>query len=195
LCSLNKWKHTSLFKAIINANGEVERIIIFDGGYGYTNQAMINVSPLIQPPPGSPPFVAPVISANVSSGRVIGFTIHSPGSGFAPTPVNYIEVKIENQVDPDQFQICLTAATFTGDTDPSGPNPTKVTNLNPTVAELVSLGVNFDSFIQGTGTANGTKILSHDAINNWIVLDQNCTLLATDGEYTLDPQTAIFEIQ
>jgi hypothetical protein len=182
-------------RAIINANGEVERIIIFDGGYGYTNQAMINVSPLIQPPPGSPPFVAPVISANVSSGRVIGFTIHSPGSGFAPTPVNYIEVKIENQVDPDQFQICLTAATFTGDTDPSGPNPTKVTNLNPTVAELVSLGVNFDSFIQGTGTANGTKILSHDAINNWIVLDQNCTLLATDGEYTLDPQTAIFEIQ
>ena len=182
-------------RAIINANGEVERIIIFDGGYGYTNQAMINVSPLIQPPPGAPPFIAPQISADVSCGRIVGYTIHNPGSGFDPTPVNYIELNIDNEVNTDQYQICQTSATFSGDTDPSGPNPTKVTNLNPTVAELVSLGVNFDSFIQGPGVANGTKILSHDAINNWIVLNQICTLLINDGEYTLDPQTAIFEIQ
>lgn len=182
-------------RAIINANGEVERIIIFDGGYGYSNEAIINVSPLIQPPPNTPAFGAPEISANVSNGQVIGFTIHNPGFGFEPTPVNYIELKIDNDVNTDQYQICQVVTTFTGDTDPVGPNPNKITNLVPSVAELVSLGVNFDSFVQGPGAANGTKIVSHDAINNWIVLDQNCALLVNDGEYTLDPQTAIFEIQ
>ena len=182
-------------RAIINADGEVERIIIFDSGYAYSNNAMIEVSPLIQPPPGSPPFVKPLISANVVEGRVIGFTIHEPGSGFTPTPVNYVELKIDNQVNTDEYQICQTTVTFTGNTNPLGANPNKVVNLNPTVAELVSIGANFDSYIQGPGTVNGTKIISHDVINNWIVLDQNCTNFINDGEYTLDPQTAIFEIQ
>ena len=182
-------------RAIINANGEVERIIILDAGYGYSNKAMINVSPWIQPPPGSPPFVQPIISANVVAGRIIGFTIHNAGSGFNPTPINYIELKIDNEANTEQYQICQTAASFTGDTDPLGADPDKVINLIPSVAELVAKGVNFDSYINGTGTAIGTKIISHDAINNWIVLDQNCTLLINDGEYTLDPQTAIFEIQ
>jgi hypothetical protein len=185
----------SKIRAIINASGEAERIIVLDGGYGYSNEAMINVSPLIQPPPDTPTFGAPEISANVSNGEVIGFTIHDPGFGFAPTPVNYIELKIENEVNADQFQICQLVTTFTGDTDPLGANPTKITNLSPSVAELVSLGVNFDSSVQGPGVANGTTIVSHDAINNWVVLDQNCVLLVNDGEYKLDPQTAFFEIQ
>ena len=182
-------------RAIINALGEVEKIILFNGGYGYSNNAMVQVSPLILPPPGVPPFIAPQISANVSEGRVVGFTIHNPGSGFDATPINYVEIKIENAVNDSQYQVSQYSQKFLGDTDPFGINLDKITNLVPSVAEMVSTGVNFDCGVSGPGTTIGTNIISHDVINNWVTLDQNTSLLVTDGEYTLDPQIAIFEIQ
>ena len=181
-------------RAIIDANGGIERIILFNGGYGYSNNAIVQVSPLIQPPPGVPPFVAPNISANVAEGRVVGFTIHSAGSGFDTTPQHSIEIKIENAVDDTQYQISQTAQKFTGDTDPLV-IPYQISNLIPSVSEMAANGVNFDSIVNGPGVTIGTKIISPDIGLNRVTLDLAPSLLVTDGEYTLEPQIAIFEIQ
>jgi len=187
-------------RAIINTNGEVEKIVIFDSGFGYTNGDTIEVSPLILPPPGVPSFTAPTITANVQDGRIIGYDILSPGSGFEPTPANYIELKIESDVNESIYQVYETSFFFKGDTDPFfdplGPGMKQIKNLNPTVADLVAQGVNLvGQTISGPATEIGSKILSADAINNLLVIDKDVTLLITDGEYTLEKQTAIFEIQ
>lgn len=187
----------SSLRAIINANGEVEKILIFNGGFGYDNTATIEVSPWIQPPPGSPPFVAPVISADVQDGRIVGYTIHNPGSGFTPTPVNYVELKIEHDVDETISKVYEKVQTFKGDTDPnlSLPGLRQIKNLDPTVSEMASLGINLTGVVDGPGVETGTKITSSDAINNLVGIDRDVTLLINEGEYTLKPQTAIFEVQ
>jgi hypothetical protein len=182
-------------RAIINASGEVEKIVIFDGGFGYTNLDTIQVSPLIQPPPGAPPFVSPEITADVSNGQVVGYTILNPGSGFTPTPVNYVELKIENDVDDTNYQVYEKIQTFTGDTDPSGADVKKIKNLSPTVAELASFGIDPIGLVTGPGVETGSKITSVDVINNLVNVDRDVTLLITEGEYTLEPKVAIFEIQ
>jgi hypothetical protein len=187
-------------RAIIDVNGEVEKIIIFDGGFAYTNGDTIEVSPLILPPPGISAFVAPEITANVQDGRIIGYQILDPGSGFSPTPTNYIELKIESAVDDSIYQVYETSFFFKGDTDPffdpGGPGMKQVKNLNPTVADLIAQGVVLvDQTISGPGTELGSKIVSADAINNLLVINKDVTLLISDGEYTLEKQTAIFEIQ
>jgi hypothetical protein len=181
-------------RAIINSSGEVERIIIIDGGFGYSNVDTISVSPLIQPPPGTDPFVAPVISANVADGKVVDYVIHSAGSGFTPTAVNYIELKIENEVDENVFQVYEKIQTFTGDTQYDITDYNKITNLNPSVAQIASYGVNLLTAVDGPGVEIGTKIINADAINNTLTLDKNVTLEITEGEYTLEPSIAVFEI-
>jgi hypothetical protein len=187
-------------RAIIDANGEVEKIVIFDSGFAYSSEDTIEVSPLILPPPGVASFVGPTITVNVQDGRVIGYTIINPGSGFEPTPTNYIELKIESDVDESIFQVYETSFFFKGDTDPFfdplGPGMKQIKNINPSVADLIAQGINLvDQTISGPGTEIGSKILSADAINNLLVIDKDVTLLITDGEYSLEKQTAIFEIQ
>jgi hypothetical protein len=131
---------------------------------------------------------------------VIGYTIIDPGSGFDPTPTNYVELKIENAVDESIYQIYETAFFFKGDTDPFfdplGPGMQQIKNINPSVADLIAQGINLvDQTISGPGTVIGSKIISADAINNLLVIDKDVTLLIADGEYSLEKQTAIFEIQ
>ena len=186
-------------RAIINANGEVEKIVVFSSGFAYTNGDTIEVSPLIthSTPPG---FVKPVITANVQDGRVIGCEILDPGSGFEPTPVNYIELKIVNSVDDSTYQVYEASYNFTGDTDPlinpSGPEMKQITNINPSVSSLISQGIDLvGKMVSGPGVELGSKIVTANAINNLMVIDKDVTLLITDGEYSLEKQTAIFEIQ
>ena len=189
----------SKLRAIINSSGEVEKIVIFDGGFAYTSGDTIEVSPLIIPP-GIPSFTPPVIIANVQDGRIIGYEIVNPGANFEPTPTNYIELKIEYDVDQSIYQVYETAFMFKGDTDPFfdplGPGMRQIKNINPPVADLIAQGVNLvGQEIAGPAVEIGSKITFADAINNLLVINKDVTLLNTDGEYTLEKQIAIFEIQ
>jgi hypothetical protein len=183
-------------RAIINASGEVEKIIIFDAGYGYSNEDTIDVSPLIQPPPGVPPFVSPTISAGIQDGRIISVNIHNPGSGFIPTPTTAIELKIEDAVNPDVFEIYKKVQKFTGDTDTNLVTKYKITNLNPSVAEMISFGITINgAYIDGVAAQVGSKIVSVDVINNLITLDKEVSSTVSEGDYALSPSIAIFDIQ
>lgn len=182
-------------RAIANANGEIDNIIIVDGGYGYNNNDTIEVSPLIPPTSG---FTPPQISANVANGQIIGFDIIDAGADFVPTAVNYIELKIENAVKPEIYNVWSSSQKFTGNTDPmlSLPGLRQITNINPSVAEMQSLGINLSNIgLSGQGVQTGTNIISADVINNLITIDLDVTLFGIEGEYIIDPQTAIFEVQ
>jgi hypothetical protein len=186
-------------RAIINPLGEVEKIIIFDGGYGYSNTDTIQVSPLILPPPGYPPFVSPEITAQVSGGKIVGYQILNPGSGFPSSSNTLIELKIENDIDENVYQVYEKVQSFFGDTDPFfdpfGPGIKQIRNLNPSVAELIGMGVDPIGFVTGPGVETGSKIISVDVINNLLNISRDVTGFIQDGEYTLEPKVAIFEIQ
>lgn len=189
----------SKIRAIINSAEEVDKIIVFEEGFGYTNLDTVQVSPLIQAPPGSSIFTMPEITADVSEGKVIGYTILSPGSGLPSTVINSIELKIENDVNENQYQVAEKIQTFTGDVDPFfdpfGPGIKQIKNLKPTVAELISLGIDLTGYVEGPGVQTNSKIISVDLINNLVNLDRDVVSTITEGEYTLEPKVAIFEIQ
>ena len=72
----------------------------------------------------------------------------------------------------------------------------QITNINPSVSSLISQGIDLvGKMVSGPGVELGSKIVTANAINNLLVIDKDVTLLITDGEYSLEKQTAIFEIQ
>jgi hypothetical protein len=185
----------AVLRCIINANGEVEKLIIINGGYAYDNTTTIEVSPLIPPASG---FTPATITATVASGTIIGYEIINPGSGYPPSPDNQIEIKIESATDETLYKVFDYSPTFTGNTNPSLPLPglKQITNISPTVNELVAQGVDLTNVsINGQGVESGSKIISADAINNLINVDRNVTIYSVNGDYILEPQTAIFNIQ
>lgn len=185
----------AILRAVINASGEVDKIIIINGGYAYDNITTIEVSPLIPPASG---FTPPQIVANVAGGSIVGYEIINPGSGMPPSAENSIEIKIESATDNTVYKVFDYTPTFTGNTNNSLPLPglRQINNIIPTVSELVSQGINFNNVeISGLGVESGSKILSADAINNLINVDRDVTQFSINGDYVLEPQTAIFIIQ
>lgn len=182
-------------RAIINENGEVDQILVFDGGYSYTGADTIQISPLIGS--GSTQSITqPNIIASVIDGSIVGCEIYEVGSGFAPSPINTIQIKIENAGNSKQFQIYASSQSFTGNVDPFNPaNIRKITNIHPTINELISSSANLQGTISGPGLQNGSNITSVDSINNTLIIDRDVTLLITDGTYKLENNAALFEIQ
>lgn len=182
-------------RAIIKENGEVDRILVFDGGHTYAGSDTIQVSPLIGSGPSHT--ITPVsIVASVVDGIIVGCEIYEVGSGFTPSPSTTIQIKIENAANHSQFQIYQSSQSFAGNVDPFMPSKIrKITNIHPTVNELISTGANLHGSISGPGLQNGSKIISVDSINNTLSLDKDVTLLITNGTYVLENNVALFEIQ
>jgi hypothetical protein len=183
-------------RAIINSNGEVERILILKGGTAYTNEDVILVTPTIIPP-DTVSFVQAEIAPRVIGGEIIGYDIISPGSGY-PVPTSqstFIELKIEDDINKDNFKIADVSNTFVGDTDVLGANPDYITNVDPSVGQMISDNVNLLTTVSGPGVQTNSTIINVDAINNRLQINGNATLTISEGEYTLSPSIAIFEIQ
>ena len=71
----------SRVRSIIDANGSVERVIIFNSGVSYNNEDLIQVSPVPIPFVEPANFTAPLIQANVDeAGSLIDATIMDGGS-------------------------------------------------------------------------------------------------------------------
>lgn len=187
--------HDGVVRAIADEDGLISKLIVINDGYSYSGNDTIQVSPLISTM-NQQNVTPPVITASVVDGRVIGAQIHDPGAGFTPSPSNFIEIKIEHAGNPNISQVYQKTQTFKGNTDPFIPaSVRKISNLSPTVNEIVANGIDILTTISGPGIQNGANIISADAINNTVTLDRDVTLLIAGGVYTLGNSNAIFEIQ
>lgn len=185
----------AVVRAIADEGGLINQLIVINEGYSYSGNDTIQVSPLITST-YSQSVTGPNITASVVDGRIVGSQIHNPGSGFTPSPDNFIEIKIEHAANPEISQIYQKSQAFKGNTDPFIPESIrKITNLSPTINEIIANGVDILTTISGPGLQNGSNIISANAINNTVTLDRDVTLLITGGVYTLGNSNAIFEIQ
>lgn len=76
------------FRAIVDGNGQITDIIIFEGGLGYTNTLKVEVEETNFV--GTPAQV----EAIVENGTIVNFVIHDGGSGYTPTLQQTIGIKV-----------------------------------------------------------------------------------------------------
>lgn len=79
---------------IIDANGELEEIIILNEGNGYENTDTISIDD------SNIGYVPAEVQLYVSNGKITGYNIVSPGSNYTPTKYKTVSIKIENSIYP-----------------------------------------------------------------------------------------------
>lgn len=157
-------------RAIINAAGSVSNIIVFDGGSSYAGTDAIIVDNI-----GSTAF-QPTISPNVVTGSIIGFTTFAVGAGFAVTPVNNIELKIENSNNDSIFNIMQREITFIG-TVTFGSST--ITAISPSIsipANLAALGIYVGMPVFGAGLIPGTTVTAINTGPNTLTISTPANL-------------------
>jgi hypothetical protein len=77
-------------RPIVDGNGQISDVIVFDGGVGYNNNLKVEIE--------EPYFTGTLaeVTPIVQNGSVTGFTIENPGSGYTPTQQKTIGIKIED---------------------------------------------------------------------------------------------------
>jgi len=169
----------SKLRAVINSLGEVDQIIIFNSGLVYKNSDMVSVE--LYPKPTTLPadYTEPVIQIQtVNSGEIANVNIVSPGSGFVPSLINEIEFKIQDSNSESTYQVFDDEITFTGDTN----GTTTITNINPTVNELVNRGLLTGLSINGGGIVINSEIVSINLATNSIEINIPSNLQITGGK-------------
>lgn len=76
------------FRCIVDANGQITNIIIFEGGLGYTNTLKVEVEE------NQFSGVPAQVEAIIENGTIVDFVIHNGGSGYTPTLQKIIEIKV-----------------------------------------------------------------------------------------------------
>jgi hypothetical protein len=172
-------------RPIINALGEVEKIIIFDKGFSYGSTDVIEVSIFPTPPVLPDNFIEPVIQANVVGGEVVGYTIVNQGVGFTPSPLTEIELKIEDANSELTYKELSEELNFTGDVDNTLPTPGNayITNVNPTVASLLDKSLLIGLTVEGIGVPAGSTITYADPIQNRLGINNNVNAQITGGSF------------
>ena len=181
-------------RAIIDAIGEVEKIVVFNRGLSYsaTDTVGVNIHPMPYTlPPG---YIPPVIQASVIAGEVIDTKIINPGSGFTPSPVTRIELKIESSNEESVYQILSDQGNFTGNADATTVN-NYVTNLSPTVAELLQSYPLVGQTISGIGIPTPSTIIAANPILNRIEISNTINATTTGQTYVISESNGIIEIQ
>jgi len=117
-------------RAIIDSTGGVESVIILNGGYTYLGTDSIIVEDT------SHPTIQPTISPKVVAGTIIGSQIYAVGADFEPTPVNQIEVMIEDANNDSFTQMLEQKVEFQAQTT-NGSNI--LSNLIPNISTLEAL--------------------------------------------------------
>jgi len=184
-------------RPIIDSTGAVDKIVVLDKGFAYDDNEMIEVNIFPKPLVLPPTFVAPVIQAETVDGSVIGANVVSPGSGFTPTPTTAIELKIQDSNNEDVYQVLSNRAEFTGDVDPSAapPGNTYITNLVPTVSDLLTLVPLTNQTVTGIGIPSGAKIVNFNAALNRVEINTATNYQTTGETYTLSAYDAKVFVQ
>jgi hypothetical protein len=185
----------SKLRPIINALGEVDQIVIFNGGLAYSSTDMIGVS--LFPPPVNLGLVEAEIQADVVNGTIEGATIINPGSGYSPSPTTIIELKIEDANSPVTFQDLTAPLTFTGNIDNTLPTPgnSTITNIVPTVNNLLLQSALVGLKLEGIGIVEGSQIVSVNPLTNSLVINKPVTAQVVGGTITTSPITGKIYIQ
>jgi len=186
-------------RAIIDAAGGVENVVVFESGESYNNDDNIEVTVIPQPFAETPTVVAPLIQASVDgAGSVIGANIVEPGSGFAESVTTSILIKIEDDFNTAVYDVLTKNGTFTGDIDNTTiiEDQSYITNINPTVQELVSTGYLILGLgVTGYGIPNDTTVIDIDEANNTIQLSNVVTEKETNAKFQLSQVEAILKIR
>ena len=186
-------------RAIIDAAGGVENVVVFESGESYNNDDNIEVTVIPQPFAETPTVVAPLIQASVDgAGSVIGANIVEPGSGFAESVTTSILIKIEDDFNTAVYDVLTKNGTFTGDIDNTTiiEDQSYITNINPTVQELVSTGYLILGLgVTGYGIPDDTTVIDIDEANNTIQLSNVVTEKETNAKFQLSQVEAILKIR
>jgi hypothetical protein len=172
-------------RPIINALGEVEKIIIFDKGFSYGSTDIIEVGIFPTPPVLPANFIEPVIQANVIGGEVVGYTIVNQGAGFTPSSLTEIELKIEDANSELTYKELNEELSFTGDVDSTLPAPGNayIKNVNPAVSSLLDKSLLIGLTVEGIGVPPGSTITYADPIQNRLGINNNVNAQITGGSY------------
>ena len=189
----------SRVRAIIDEAGGVENVVVFESGESYNNDDNIEVTVIPQPFAETPAVVAPLIQASVDgAGSVIGANIVEPGSGFTESVTTSILIKIEDDFKPSVYDVLSKNGTFTGDIDNTTiiEDQSYITNINPTVQELVSTGYLILGLgVTGYGIPDDTTVINIDEANNTIQLSNAVTEKETNAKFQLSQVEAILKIR
>jgi hypothetical protein len=189
----------SRVRAIIDEAGGVENVVVFESGESYNNDDNIEVTVIPQPFAETPAVVAPLIQASVDgAGSVIGANIVEPGSGFTESVTTSILIKIEDDFNPSVYDVLSKNGTFTGDIDNTTiiEDQSYITNINPTVQELVSTGYLILGLgVTGYGIPDDTTVINIDEANNTIQLSNVVTEKETNAKFQLSQVEAILKIR
>lgn len=142
-------------RAIIDSLGSVDQIIIMNPGNAYNGTDNIIVSNL-----GVGTTLPPNISPSVIGGFINGTEIFAVGSGFTPTPINQLELKIENSNDENVFTMLRKTIKFQGQTTLGSDI---ITNIAPSISNpttLAELGLYPGQPLDGAGIPIGTTIVA-----------------------------------
>jgi len=179
-------------RAIADALGSIEKIIILEKGLSYSSTDIISASP-----PIGVSFVPPVIQANIVGGEIVGSTIVDAGSGFAPSATTEIELKIEDANSEVTYRLLDEVVTFTGDVNPNlqAPQNSYITNMVPTVVELLNYTPLLGQTVSGAGIVNGSVITNVDQVNNRVEINNTTTNQVSGGTIVLSTSTGKIYIQ
>jgi hypothetical protein len=188
----------SRVRAIIGPGGGVEKIVVFETGVAYNNDDNIEVNVIARPFTETPVVTPPLIQASVDgSGGVIDALIVEPGSGFPVSPTTRILVKIEDGFNSSVFNILSKNGNFTGDIDNTTiiEDQSYITNINPTVQELVTDGYLITGLgVTGYGIPDGTIVEDIDIVNNQIKISNQVTQKETNAKFQLSQVNAVLNI-
>jgi hypothetical protein len=173
-------------RAITDATGQVTKIIVFDGGSGYSND--INNDVIYVEDPSTPNIpnrheIEPIVQDTVLIGARLPSFASNP-SGFEPLPISVstpIELKIEDANDETNYLILQNRnnVAFTA-------NMSNGSNIINTITPITSLTNGMILF--GEGIQIDTEIVN--IIGTVITLSKNCTETLTNSEIIAQPTTA-----
>jgi hypothetical protein len=86
-------------RPIIDSNGQVSDIIIFDGGLGYDNTLEIEVEET------GKTTILPNIDPIIIHGKIVGFNIIEPGGNFTPTQQKLLTFRIKDSNNDNIYSI------------------------------------------------------------------------------------------
>jgi hypothetical protein len=169
-------------RPIVNDTGGVDSIVILASGFVYTNTDHIRVELFPKPfvlPDG---YTEPEISLSVkNSGEIYETSVLSAGSGYYPTPLNEIELKIQDANSESIYLVLDQELVFTADVDNTVDDGLIITNLNPSVSELMAQGLTTGLELFGAGIVNGTLITSIDIITNTLGINKSVNMQVSNG--------------
>ena len=91
----------------------------------------------------------------------------------------------------------MQSVEFTGDVDNSltDPENTYITNVNPTVEDLIKRTELIGLTIEGNGVQTDAKITAVDVITNRIVINNTVTGIVIGGSFNTSPATGKIYVQ